>query len=553
MKIITRRRLILLLFLPLISLPFVFPFREKAQLERDIVEYAKKIQTIAPSIEAPPRHASPAPTIQAEPIQHKPSSPVFNEANRLAYPPQPLGPPYPTTWEHLIEWVGQPDGYANSSLQIINALDGGDIAAERLAADVREWIEKTEYGWGIGSSRYARDPREFYTLDPRILKRLIEPFSTLHDERLQGLQDLDHAHFQPPPLNEFVEWDQWQLRHARQQLPAIDAYLYLDAIHHANNGDVDRALHNVLTLIRLSEHLSANWRLYVYLTSLDFVRYAVLTTEYLINNSSLTVEQYERVADWITQMETWFDYGNVMAATQIIAQQTNVLTDEPMGRGDNRVELTNESSAIDDLTYFFQSMQLDTSRSEANMNWNRKKFLVSGERYHFQSLIMSWCMSGLESRKGRTFHEAIDYLPLKSGLEFEPEKWHLVKNQYKERAADVHRCVWDIVTMKFNTITNLRLIRAACLAELYNLKTGRYPESLEEAASELNTHAPLSATDGKRLRIKLYKKSYTITTESANLLPYLDPEEHSLRQQNRDYSKFRFNRVFLSDVEKQSR
>jgi hypothetical protein len=564
-KRITKRRLLLLLLIPLLAIPFLFPFRERADFRKQQEEYNTQVDEISESVTAvtPPPPASndiaravasgsPDPDAETDPVR----------VSNVPYPAQPLGPPYPNSWPELLDWIGPPEKYTGSRIGINQSRSNSGIYFFRefmeeyknpVGAGWTAWIDTPGYSTlplvgrkTISKNTYSQKNKhdQIPTFDDReraTIARLVTLSQTgyekLHQyENANGIffgTDLTTEDFHSssaaslrgvPTNYDPAVYAGGALRNTYETLMSFDGatrrgnvtldLLYLVAAHYSHSGEVEKALDSIRNMIRLAEHWSASWNLYTYEHVAHIIDYPVRAVEYLLHHQQLTSEQLTRLAQWTQHMERRFDYGNVLAGMQIIAQQIWVLHDDRFHINKIDVDLNHDSGFVDEIQAMWETQQENMANTKAGRDLFHKRFLMSRHRYACQTLVLDACMKGHESRKKTEFLDAVGLIPRALPIRNDDDEF-LEFIEYITRANRVNQMVWQVIEHKYNVVANLRLIRAACILETFKLQTGAYPKTLDEACRALQMDPPLDNLTEEPLKVDFENDRYLIRANRA--------------------------------------
>jgi len=516
MKKLTRNRLILLLFLPLLAVPFLFPFKERSEFRKEKQNYEQQMSVVPPPVDKIDIVSDDS-DLQAVnndvPIENTAST--QKSTAKLDFPPQPLAAPYPTNWSELISWVGTPSRYGGSLDELARLHVRFDSVPGPMSSRVMRlngspnnlypFLQDLQLDYGTlhdmhqddeqGELRYRPLSSEAIRLINQYVERHRKSLTRLHEyvdingifvDPIFGAQDFGEATRQELDGKLRIDTDN------------IGRALFLESIYFAEKEDLDASITNILLLFRLTEHMMATWYCYDAGPYYQNSRFGFTVFEYLVNRYDLSKAQIHRVMDWANMMETRFDNRPKFAGSQIQVQQSHVRGYAGFAKPGKAKNLTPSSSVTDELVYMFKETRRKYEIKESTMKYNHQRFLMSGECYFLQTRVMSWYARAMASCEASNIFEAADIMPIESGI-LDAKTWRkatTISEKYRWRAHQAFPFVHRIFDIKYTVINQLRLLRAACVAKLHLLEFGEYPTTIEEAADALNVQAPLDIMSG---------------------------------------------------------
>jgi hypothetical protein len=539
MKRFSNKHLILILCTPLLAIPIVFPFREKTDLKREHERYRQALQVVPLSARPP---ADNGPEID---------EPIANESRILnpsldSFPTQPLGPPYPSDWSELVDWVGPPERFTAHTLDG----DAAQIMFSSVYRSVGEFSSlgttpsRVKFSYARRSGSYwwytVDDPRRRVSFSNRnkpfgnepetiaLWRKTLEKFIVENQNTFDRLRTNNRANGLYFPAifteEEFVSLNEsWAIGELENDTGKLGHLLYIETVFLFESGKVQEAMNNILSIMRLSEHYSAGWHMYAYDEAVKLIEFAVRASEYAVNHGQLSLDQLQQLSDWSLQMESGFDYGNVLAGMQIIAQQIWVI-DDPRFKWDEGARLSPDSSFIQEMSAFVLEQRKKVVNTETGLDMKHRRYLLSGDRFEHHSKILAWFTQGQASRKESSYVKALNHIwrPMRSRASATEEPPGFPN--YYRRANRANKLVRDVIGVKYDVLANLRLIRAACLLEKYKIEFGAYPEGLEAAANALRTSAPLDILTTRPLIVDFTEKQYLIRANRSIHTEYHDTD-----------------------------
>jgi hypothetical protein len=542
MKRFSNRKLILLFCIPLLSIMvilFFLPFGERARFQRELDEY----QEVTSGIEVTEIESGEITTAQSTGKNNSTVGELplvanadVSDLDSVSFPPQPIGAPYPRNWPELLQWVGSPQEY-EGSLEELNGIartwsnwlfDHSPPPDSPSNWDVRA-LFNPEYRVEPEKQDTEIKPRNLRNLQEHIFKRMdlnVAKSGLLFDSELDDLKLM--AVELRPQLDRLRDYRNGNgvyvdprfgasefssthyasfIRHyaSTYNFYGLDQMVFLESVYWCEIGETDRALENILTQMRLQEHFNAGWNLEIRTHPGEY--FSILG--YLLWRHRFTEEQLMRVIEWTHLMEQRLDCGNLLAGTQILAQQFLVVepnTEDSIPVGQ---PMDTNPSVVDEMFYLFHDYKEKMARSDAAKELKHKRFLMSPIRYELQSDVLQWFSLAHKTRNSTTLTDFGDDSILAADLE--PIDPTLAYSYYSERARYALGWIGLIMTQHISKRTQLRIARAACVVELYRLKTGEYASSLSEAADFLDMPAPRDFVRGNPLRVQFNSNSYEIS------------------------------------------